>query len=73
MRMTTKPAIYYFSGTHWDREWYESFQRFRFRLVDMMNELIDVLEKRPSFQTFHLDGQTILFQQLQTIDQGDAG
>lgn len=60
--MSSKPTIYYYSSTHWDREWYESFQGFRFRLVEMMNEMIEVLETRPEFQTFHLDGQTIMLE-----------
>ncbi|WP_409346381.1 alpha-mannosidase [Paenibacillus sp. MBLB4367] len=58
----SKQTIYYYSSTHWDREWYESFQGFRFRLVEMMSEMIEVLEKRTEFQTFHLDGQTIVLE-----------
>ncbi|MBP1991881.1 glycoside hydrolase family 38 N-terminal domain-containing protein [Paenibacillus eucommiae] len=58
----SKPTIYYYSSTHWDREWYESFQGFRFRLVEMMNEMIEVMEKQADFQTFHLDGQTIVLE-----------
>src|SRR6478735_321446 len=26
--------------THWDREWYEPFQRFRLRLVDLMDDVV---------------------------------
>lgn len=66
--MSAKPAIYYFSSTHWDREWYDSFQRFRFRLVEMINEVIDVLEEKPQFQTFHLDGQTIVLDDFLEIE-----
>lgn len=64
----SKPTIYYFSSTHWDREWYESFQGFRYRLVAMMNELIDVLERQPEFTTFHLDGQTIVLEDYMAIE-----
>ncbi|MEW5817609.1 MAG: glycoside hydrolase family 38 C-terminal domain-containing protein, partial [Spirochaetota bacterium] len=55
----SKLNIYYFSGTHWDREWYQSFQGFRYRLVAMMDELIEVLNAIPDFKVFHLDGQTV--------------
>ena len=64
----TKPSIYYYSSTHWDREWYESFQGFRFRLVAVMNEMIDELERRPEFATFHLDGQTIVLEDFLEIE-----
>ncbi len=43
--------------SHWDREWYEPFQRFRFRLVDMFDEVLDRLEADGEFR-FTLDGQT---------------
>ena len=44
--------------THWDREWYEPFQSFRLRLVDVMDELLALLESDPSYTRFLLDGQT---------------
>ena len=42
--------------THWDREWYEPFDRFRDRLVEMMDTLIPLLSN--GYPHFHLDGQT---------------
>ena len=30
--------------THWDREWYESFQTFRLKLVDLLDGLLPLLE-----------------------------
>ena len=54
--------IYYFSGTHWDREWYQTFQGFRHRLVDMTDELINHLENDEKFGTYHFDGQTIVLE-----------
>jgi 2-O-(6-phospho-alpha-D-mannosyl)-D-glycerate hydrolase len=43
--------------THWDREWYAPFQRFRLRLVDLLDDLLPRLEADPSFRHFLLDGQ----------------
>ena len=43
--------------THWDREWYAPFQRFRLQLVDLLDDLLDHLEADPSFRHFLLDGQ----------------
>ncbi len=42
--------------THWDREWYLPFQRFRLQLVGLLDELLDRMERDPR-QRFTLDGQ----------------
>jgi len=46
--------------THWDREWYLPFQRFRFMLVELMDELLDILTKQD--YRFMLDGQTVVLE-----------
>jgi mannosylglycerate hydrolase len=43
--------------THWDREWYEPYQTFRLKLVELIDGLLALLEQDPSFRTFLLDGQ----------------
>jgi hypothetical protein len=43
--------------THWDREWYAPFQEFRLNLVDVLDELLALLERDPSYRAFLLDGQ----------------
>ena len=43
--------------THWDREWYASFQSFRLRLVDLLDDLLPRMEDDPSYARFLLDGQ----------------
>jgi len=48
--------------THWDREWYQTFQQFRIRLVGLINNLIDILEKDGTFSDFTMDGQTIILE-----------
>jgi len=55
-----KKTLYVISHTHWDREWYQDFQKMRIRLVRMMDDLIEVLENDNKFNCFHLDGQTIM-------------
>jgi mannosylglycerate hydrolase len=52
--------IHVVSHTHWDREWYRSFQLFRLKLVHLVDELLDLLEKDPHYKYFMLDGQTIV-------------
>ena len=47
------------SHTHWDREWYRPFERFRLRLVDLIDRLLELLDAYPAYR-FHLDAQTIV-------------
>lgn len=53
---------FYCSGTHWDREWYEPFQTFRAWLVDVIDDAMDLLERDPEYRCFHLDCQTVVFE-----------
>jgi alpha-mannosidase len=47
--------------THWDREWYLPFQRFRLQLVPLVDRLLDLMEADERWR-FTLDGQ------LATVD-----
>ncbi len=51
--------LYFVVHTHWDREWYQSFQQMRARLVTMVDRLIENLE-HGNIPCFHFDGQTIV-------------
>jgi alpha-mannosidase len=46
--------------THWDREWYHSAERFRQRLVPLVDELLD--EPPADGESFLLDGQAVLLE-----------
>jgi mannosylglycerate hydrolase len=48
------------SHTHWDREWYLPFEDFRWQLLKMMDQLLDLMDSNPQYSHFNLDGQTIL-------------
>jgi alpha-mannosidase len=52
-----RPSLTLIPHTHWDREWYQTFDQFLVRLVEMMDLLIDVMDREPGFAHFHLDGQ----------------
>src|SRR4029078_4120235 len=54
--------IHVVSHTHWDREWYLTHEQFRFRLVALIDRLLDLLDNDPSYKYFHLDGQTIVLE-----------
>lgn len=49
------------SHTHWDREWYLPLENFRMRLVDLMDHLLDILDRDEEYR-FHLDAQTIVLE-----------
>ena len=59
--------------THWDREWYEPFQRFRLRLVDLMDDVVDRAQREPDFR-FTMDGQMAAVDDYLQVrpDQTDA-
>jgi len=48
--------------THWDREWYRPFQVFRARLVDVIDEVLDILDSDPAYRRFTLDGQAVVLE-----------
>ncbi|GBF74423.1 alpha-mannosidase [Paenibacillus sp. 598K] len=55
-----KKQIHLISHSHWDREWYMPFERFRMRLVRLLDEVIALLEADAGFKSFHLDGHVLL-------------
>lgn len=46
--------------THWDREWYQPFERFAERLVPTIDLVLDTMRSDPRLTHFHLDGQVAL-------------
>jgi mannosylglycerate hydrolase len=59
------------SHTHWDREWYRSFQEFRARLVDAVDVVLDQLGQDPGW-SFVLDGQTIVVEDYLAVRPDQA-
>jgi alpha-mannosidase len=54
--VTDRAVIHLVPHTHWDREWYEPFQVFRMRLVDLIDQLLERMAADPRLR-FTLDGQ----------------
>ena len=54
--MTERAVVHLVPHTHWDREWYEPFQVFRMRLVDLIDQLLERMDSDPRLR-FTLDGQ----------------
>ncbi|MEO6866834.1 MAG: hypothetical protein ABI200_02315, partial [Gaiellales bacterium] len=59
--------VHVYAHTHWDREWYRSFERFRMQLVGVVDRILQVLDSDPRFATFVLDGQTIVLEDYLAI------
>src|SRR6266852_8134688 len=60
--MTERLNIILVPHTHWDREWYQTFQPFRLPLVLTVDKLLNILHRDPKFNYFMLDGQTIVLE-----------
>src|SRR5829696_3438751 len=58
--------------THWDREWYSSFQSFRLRLVDLLDDLLPRMEADPSYARYLLDGQLAVVDDYLAVRPGAA-
>ncbi|HTL44683.1 MAG TPA: glycosyl hydrolase-related protein [Vicinamibacterales bacterium] len=58
--MTT--TVHVISHTHWDREWYLTFEQYRARLIDLVDAVLDRMERDARFTFFHLDGQSIVLE-----------
>ena len=54
--MTDRTVVHLVPHTHWDREWYEPFQTFRMRLVELVDQLLERMDGDPRMR-FTLDGQ----------------
>ncbi len=53
-------TVYVVPHCHWDREWYQPHELFRWRLVQMIDELLEHMEQHPEYACFNLDGQSIV-------------
>jgi alpha-mannosidase/mannosylglycerate hydrolase len=53
---------HYVISTHWDREWHQTFQDFRYRLVGLLDKILDRLESGDLKGPFTCDGQAIILE-----------
>lgn len=56
----TRETVHVVSHSHWDREWYLPLEEHRMRLVELIDDLLELFEQDSEFKSFHLDGQTIV-------------
>jgi len=65
-------TAYLVSHTHWDREWYRTFQEFRARFDGVMAEVLARLEAGGAFRHFLLDGQALILEDHLAVHPEDA-
>jgi len=58
----TTRKVFYVLSTHWDREWYQSFQHYRHRLVQLMDRILDGIRDGRMKGPFQMDGQAIILE-----------
>ena len=56
--MAARTVLHVVPHTHWDREWYEPFEVYRFQLVKVVDRLLEILDTDEGFRHFNFDGQT---------------
>ncbi len=57
--MNKKETVHIISHSHWDREWYLPYESHHMRLVELMDTLLEQLDKGEGYEGFFLDGQAI--------------
>ncbi len=68
-----KRTAYIVSHTHWDREWYLPYHRFRVSLVRVVDQVLDALDNDDSFEHFLLDGQAVVLEDYLEVRPEQAG
>jgi len=58
----SKRRVHYVLSTHWDREWYQSFQDYRYRLVRLLDRVLDGFSDGRLKGPFFTDGQVIILE-----------
>ena len=54
--------VYIQVSTHWDREWYNHFQAFRYDLIKTTDKIISEVTSKEHIDNFVFDGQTIVLE-----------
>lgn len=57
-----KRRLHVVTNTHWDREHRHGFQETRFKLVEAVDKLIEIMEADAEFKYFTFDGQSVMLE-----------
>ena len=64
--MDKKYCVHVVPHTHWDREWYFTFEEFRYRLIKMFDRLLPLMQSG-EIEYFIADGHTIMIDDYLSI------
>jgi mannosylglycerate hydrolase len=53
-----RKIVHFVSHTHWDKEWYKTYEEFRIKFIKYFREILEVLENDEGFESFMFDGQS---------------
>lgn len=65
-RQAQLPELLVIHHTHWDREWYRSFEDFRYRLLQATKHVVAMLDEG-RLPAFLFDGQTIVLDDVAQV------
>lgn len=57
-----KRKVHIVTYTHWDREFRWEFERTRMKLVDCFDKLLVIMQEKPGFRSFLVDGQLTMLE-----------
>ncbi len=60
--MPNMETVHIIPHSHWDREWYMSFEEHRYRLIDLIDSILEETEASQEFRSFNLDGQMVVLE-----------
>ena len=66
-----KSTAHIISHTHWDREWRWPVWTTRIRLVEFFKQLLSLIENKPNYRHFTLDGQSVMVEDYLEIHPED--
>jgi len=69
----TQKQVFLVPHTHWDREWYKTFQQFRYRLVKLIDRLVELQAEDPRWRNFMLDGQVVALEDYLEVRPSKRG
>ncbi|MHA1684351.1 MAG: alpha-mannosidase [Promethearchaeota archaeon] len=72
-RKKAKKTLLMVSHTHWDREWYLTFEEFRLRLLKVIQKALYMGRSEDEWDSFMLDGQTSPLEDYLQVKPHDAG
>ncbi len=64
---------YVITHTHWDREWRYPIWESRIYLAEMLDELLDVLDKQGEYVSFLFDGQSVFLEDYLALRPENRG